>query len=155
MQENDNQIEFHEQPLTAKLRARLLVLAVVSSVTLVLAVTLVMVLALESFTGITTAAPLRLNTCSINYFNTKYSTANTSILAVCITAFLSIAFQIAICVLVFPPLIMRTQPKERRLTLMYVLVSLQALSSILAFGKYLAFQVELHSMDSSCTVDYS
>jgi hypothetical protein len=148
-------MEINEQPLSPKIRARLLLLVITSSITLVLAVTLVILLTLESFTGITSTPPLVLNACTQPYFSAKYSTPSNAIAIVYITAFISIIFQIVICVLVFPPLIMRVQPNGRRLYGAYILVALHTMSVVLAFGRYLTFHLDLHGMGSTCSASYS
>jgi hypothetical protein len=73
-----------------------------------------------------------------------------------VTSFFSIGFQIAICVLIFPSLIMRLQPNGCRLNSAFILVALHMLSVITVFGRYLGFHVDLHKMDTgSCTITYS
>ena len=72
-----------------------------------------------------------------------------------ITAVLSIIFEIGVCVSVFPPLIMRIQPTRSRLAILYILVGLHTLSIILAFGKNLAYHIDLHSLDPACDIIYS
>jgi hypothetical protein len=98
---------------------------------------------------------LALNSCSRAYYFSKYSAPNNAIAIVFITSVLSIILEIGVCVLVFPPLIMRIQPAGKRLVILYILVGLHTLSVLLAFGKNLAYQIDLHSLDSSCSISYS
>ena len=65
-------MDINEQPLSPKIRARLLMLVITTSITLVLVVTLLIILTLESFTGITSTPPLLINTCTQAYFKSKY-----------------------------------------------------------------------------------
>lgn len=65
-------MEINEQPLSPKIRARLLLLVITTSITLVLAVTLLIILTLESFTGITSTPPITISSCTQNYFKLKY-----------------------------------------------------------------------------------
>jgi hypothetical protein len=65
-------MEINQQPLSPKIRARLLLLVITTSITLVLAVTLLIILTLQSFTGITSTPPLVINTCTQAYFKPKY-----------------------------------------------------------------------------------
>lgn len=89
------------------------------------------------------------------YYYSKYSAPNNAIAIVFITSVLSIIFEIGVCVLVFPPLIMRIQPTGKRLVILYILIALHTLSVIVAFGKNLAYQIDLHSLDSSCSISFS
>ncbi len=141
-------------PLSASLRTRLIVQMVFSFTTLLLAAVLTILLSLQGFSGVATAAPLVLGTCSSTFFSTKFGEANRSILIVFFSSIISIILQIVICILVFPPLLMRLQPAPPRIVAAYVLCCLHSLAVLTAFGKYLTFQVELAAM-TNCSVTYA
>lgn len=125
-----------------------------TSLTLVLAIAIIVLLTLEGFTGITSQLPLALNTCSHSYYSNKYGSLKQRIMTVFITSFLSLLLQIVICVLVFPPLIMRAPPSSARLSAAYLLVSMHLLGVAIAFSTFLSFQVDFNAMGSTCSVTY-
>jgi hypothetical protein len=141
-------------PLSPSLRTRLIVQMVFSFTTLLLAAVLTILLSLEGFSGVATSVPLVLGTCTSTFFSTKFGEANRSILIVFFSSIVSIILQIFICIIVFPPLLMRLQPTPQRIIAAYVLCCLHTLAAVTAFGKYLTFQVELSAM-TNCSVTYA
>lgn len=72
-------------------------------------------------------------------------------------AVVSLIMQIVICILVFPPLISRTQPNEKRMAFIYILTSLHMLWIINCFGKFSTFRIDLNHVNSgaNCSITYS
>lgn len=72
-------------------------------------------------------------------------------------AIVSLIIQIVLCVLLFPPLISRTQPNEKRTVFIYILNSLHMLWIINCFGKFCIFRQDLRHVSSqaSCSITYS
>lgn len=117
---------------------------------------LVIVLSLFSLSGLTTSSPIVVGTCGSSYHAVKYAEGGSGIAVAYVTSFLSILLQVALCILVFPPLIFRTQPSRQRMGATYIVYSIQMLFSLIIFGKYLSFYIDLTLLDSSvCSVSYS
>lgn len=107
------------------------------------------------FTGIASQQPIVLNTCSHTYYSNKYGSLNQRIRTVFIVSSLSLFLQIVLCVLVFPPLIMRVTPTSARLSAAYILVSLHLLTVIIGFSTFLSFHVDFNAMGSTCSVTFT
>jgi hypothetical protein len=127
--------------LSPALRLRLLVQTVFSFTTLLVAAILTILLSLESFSGVASTAPIVLGTCTNTYFSSKYGDVNRSVMIVFFTSIASIILQIVICVLVFFPLLYSQRPAHNRMTAAYILSNLHTLAVLIAFAKYLTFQV--------------
>jgi hypothetical protein len=128
-------------PLGPQLRTRLIVQMVFSFIALLLAAILTILLSLNGFSGVATSAPLELGACASSFFSAKYGEAGRSIRVVFFMSIVSIIMQILICVLVFPPLLMRLRPNHARMAAAYILSGLHTMAVVVAFGKYLAFLV--------------
>lgn len=140
-------------PLGAQLRGRLILQMVFSFIALLLAAILAILLSFNGFSGVATAAPLELGACASPFFSAKYGEAGRSIRIVFFMSIVSIIMQIVICVIVFPPLLMRLRPNHTRMAAAYILSGLHTMAVVVAFGKYLTFLVELKRM-TNCTVTY-
>ena len=117
---------------------------------------LVIVLSLFSLSGLTSSSPIVTGTCASAYHVAKYTEGNNGISVAYVTSFLSILLQVALCILVFPPLIFRTQPSRQRMSATYIVYSIQMLFSLIIFGKYLSFYIDLTSLDSTvCSITFS
>lgn len=136
---------------------RLLIQTIFTFITLLLAAALIIVLCLESFTGVASSAPFVLGTCTITYYSNKYNAISNMLTINFFMAVVSLILQIAICVLVFPPLISRTQPNEKRMAFIYILVSLHMLWIINCLGKFSTFRIDLSHINSgaNCSITYS
>ena len=126
---------------------------VFSFTTLLLAAILTILLSLNGFSGVATTAPLQPGTCGNSFFSNKYGKADRSTKIVFFMSIISIIVQIVICLLFFTPLLMRLRPNPIRMAAAYILSGLHTMAVVVAFGKYLTFQVELKSM-TNCTVTY-
>lgn len=141
--------------LSNRLRFRLVTLSVVISLTLVLAIIILVFLTIEGFTGIASSQPLVINTCSYVYYSNKYGSLNLRIRTVFIASSISLILQIVICVLIFPPLIMRVRPPSSRLSACYLLTSLHLLAVVIDFSTFLSFQIDFNAMGSTCSISFS
>jgi hypothetical protein len=141
-------------PLSAPLRTRLIIQMVFSFTTLLLAAIFTILLSLQGFSGVSTTTPLVISSCTNSYFRLKFGEANRYILIVFFSSIVSIILQIIICIIFFPPLLMRLRPAQQRITAAYILSCLHTLAIAVAFGKYLTFLVELPKI-TNCTAEYS
>ena len=117
---------------------------------------LVIVLSLFSLSGLTSSSPIVTGTCSSAYHLIKYTDGSSGLSVAYMTSILSIILQVVLCILVFPPLIFRIQPTRQRMGATYIVYSIQMLFSMIIFGKYLGFYIDLNTLDSSiCSISFS
>lgn len=149
-------MQLGEASISPRLKFRLLTQGIAGGLNLLIVMTLVIILSLFSLTGLTSSSPIVTGVCSSTYHATKYTDASSGIVVSYVTALLSIPLQVGLCILVFPPLIFRTQPTQQRMNATYIVYSIQMLFSLIIFGKYLGFYIDLTSLDSSvCSISFS